>query len=97
VTRSVADGIPTRSVGTRAERASQLHGITEERTIQGDSVSDAGGLAGLAEALQLFAAAALTGLLIIGLAAHLLAQAAALAELPEAADGVLDGLAGTDP
>jgi hypothetical protein len=59
--------------------------------------SDARGLAGLAEALQLFTTAALTGLLIIGLASHLLTQATPLAELPEAADGVLDGLAGTDP
>jgi hypothetical protein len=57
---------------------------------------DAGGLAGLAEALQLFAAAALTGLLVVGLAAHFLPQATALAELPEAPDGVLDRFAGTD-
>jgi hypothetical protein len=62
-----------------------------------DRLSDAGRLAGLAEALQFFAAAAFTGLLVISLAAHFLAQAAALTELPEAPDGVLDRFAGTDP
>jgi len=59
--------------------------------------SDAGGLAGLAEALEFFAATALAGLLVISLASHLFPEAAALAELAEAADGFLDRLAGTDP
>jgi hypothetical protein len=59
--------------------------------------SDAGGLAGLAEALQLLAASALAGLLVVGLAPHLFPKAAALAQLAEASDGFLDRLAGTDP
>jgi hypothetical protein len=59
--------------------------------------SDAGWLAGLAEPLELLAAAALAGLLVIGLPTHLLAEAAALAELAEAADRLLDRLARTDP
>ena len=59
--------------------------------------SDAGGLAGLAEPLELLAAAALAGLLVISLAPHLFPEAAALAELAEAPYGFLDRLAGTDP
>jgi hypothetical protein len=59
--------------------------------------SDPGGLAGLAEPLELLAASALAGLFVIGLAPHLFPEAAALAELAEASDGFLDGLAGTDP
>jgi hypothetical protein len=56
-----------------------------------------GCLAGLAEPLELLAASALAGLLIVRLATHLLAEAASLAELPESTDGILDRLAGTDP
>jgi hypothetical protein len=54
-------------------------------------------LAGLAEALELLAAPALAGLLVVGLATHLLAEAAPLAQLAEAADRLLDRLAGTHP
>jgi hypothetical protein len=54
-------------------------------------------LASLAEPLQLLAPPPLTGLLIIGLAPHLLAQATPFAQLTEAADRLLDGLSGTDP
>jgi hypothetical protein len=63
------------------------------RRIGAEGRSDAGGRASLAEALQLLAAAALTGLLIVGLAPHFLAETAALAELAEAPDGFLDRLA----
>ncbi len=59
--------------------------------------SDSGGLAGLAESLQFLAASTLAGLLIIRLASHLLAEAAAFAQLAEPSDGVLNRLAGTNP
>jgi hypothetical protein len=59
--------------------------------------SDPGGLASLAESLQLLATATLAGLLVIGLAPHLLAEPAALTELAEASDRLLDRLAGSDP
>jgi hypothetical protein len=54
-------------------------------------------LAGLAEALQLLATAALARLLVIRLATHLLAEAAALAELAEPTDGFLNRLPRTNP
>ena len=54
-------------------------------------------LAGLAQSLQLFAATALTGFFIVGFAAHFLAKSAPLAKLAEAANRLLDGLAGTNP
>jgi hypothetical protein len=54
-------------------------------------------LASLAQALEFLAAAALARLFIIGFATHLLAKSAPLAKLAEAADGLLDGLAGTNP
>jgi hypothetical protein len=54
-------------------------------------------LAGLAQALELLAAAALAGLLIIGLSSHLLAKSAPLAQFAEAAYRLLDRLAGTNP
>jgi len=63
----------------------------------GGGSSDPGGLASLAEALQLLAAAAFAGLLVVRLAAHLFAKTATLAELSESADGLLDRLTGTDP
>jgi hypothetical protein len=59
--------------------------------------SDAGWLACLAEPLELLAASALAGLLVVGLPTHLLAEAASLAKLAEAADRLLDRLARTDP
>jgi len=59
--------------------------------------SDAGGLAGLAEALEFLAATTLAGLLVIRLAPHLFPKTATLAEFAEASDGFLDRLAGTDP
>jgi hypothetical protein len=59
--------------------------------------SDPGGLTSLAEALQLLAASALAGLLIISLAPHLFPQSAPLAQLTEAADGFLNRLSGTNP
>jgi len=55
------------------------------------------GLADLAEPFEFFPASALAGLFVISLAAHLFAEAAALAQLAEASDGFLDRLAGTDP
>jgi len=54
-------------------------------------------LAGLAESLQLFAAAALAGLLIIGLAAHLLAEPASLAKFAEPTNSLLNRLTGANP
>jgi len=54
-------------------------------------------LAGLAESLQLFATAALAGLLVVGLPAHLFAEAAPLAELPEPSDCFLDRLSRANP
>lgn len=54
-------------------------------------------LAGLAEALQLLATAALARLLIVRLAAHLLAETAALTELTKPTDGFLDRLPRTNP
>ncbi len=59
--------------------------------------SDPGSLASLAKTLQLFAAAALTWLLVVGLAPHFFAQSTALAELAEAANRFLNRLAGTNP
>ena len=52
-------------------------------------------LAGLAESLEFLAAPALAGLLVVGLSTHFLAEAASFAELAEAADRLLDRLAGT--
>jgi hypothetical protein len=63
----------------------------------GEGCSDPGGRASFAEALQFLAASALTWLLVIGLAPHFLAETAALAEFAEAADRLLDRLAGTNP
>jgi len=54
-------------------------------------------LAGLAKPLQLFAAAPLAGLLIIGLATHLLAEPTTLAKLAEPANGLLNRLTGANP
>jgi hypothetical protein len=54
-------------------------------------------LASLAESLELLAAAALAGLLVVRFAAHFLAKSATLAQLAEAAHRFLDGLAGTNP
>ena len=54
-------------------------------------------LSGLAEALEFLAAPALAGLLVVGLATHLLAESAPLAQLAEAADRLLDRFAGTHP
>ena len=54
-------------------------------------------LAGLAQAFQLFTATALAGFFIIGFAAHFFAKAASFAKLAEAADSLLNGLAGTNP
>jgi len=66
-------------------------------SLVGEGRSDAGGLASFSEALQLLTPAALTRLLVIGFAPHLLAKSAALAQFAEAADGFLDRLAGTNP
>jgi hypothetical protein len=54
-------------------------------------------LASLAQTLELLAAPSLAGLLVVGLATHLLAKSAPLAKLTEAADRLLDGLTGTNP
>jgi hypothetical protein len=54
-------------------------------------------LTGLAEALQFLASPAFARLLIISLAAHLLAESAPFAQFAEAADRLLDRLAGTHP
>jgi hypothetical protein len=54
-------------------------------------------LARLAQSLELLAASALAGLLIVGFATHLLAEPASLAQLAEAADRLLDRLASTNP
>lgn len=54
-------------------------------------------LAGLAESLQLFAAAALAGLLIVSLAAHFLAEPASLAKFAEPSNGLLNRLTGANP
>jgi hypothetical protein len=54
-------------------------------------------LTSLAQALEFLAAATLTGLFVIGFAAHFLAQSAPLAKFAEAADRLLDGLSGTNP
>jgi hypothetical protein len=61
------------------------------------SGSDSGGLSGLAESFELFAASALAGLFVIRLAPHFFPKAAAFAQLAEASNGFLDRLAGTDP
>jgi hypothetical protein len=54
-------------------------------------------LAGFAEPLQFFTPTSLAGLLIIGLAPHLLAQATPFAQLSEAANRFLNALSRTDP
>jgi hypothetical protein len=54
-------------------------------------------LAGLAQSLEFFSATAFTGFLIVGFAAHFLAKSAALTKLAEAANRLLNGLAGTNP
>jgi hypothetical protein len=54
-------------------------------------------LASLAQALELFAAAALAGFFIVGFASHFLAKSTPFAKLAEAADRLLDGLTGTNP
>ena len=54
-------------------------------------------LASLAQALELFAAAALAGLFIVGFATHFLAKSTPLAKLAEAANRLLNGLTGTNP
>jgi hypothetical protein len=62
-------------------------------------LSDSRGLmlAGLAQSLQFFTTTALTGFFIIGFATHFLAKSASLAKLAEAANRLLNGLAGTNP
>src|SRR5262249_32979858 len=59
--------------------------------------SDAGGLASLAEPLQLLAAAALTGLLVVGLTPHLFTQSTSFAELAKTTDRFLNRFAGPNP
>jgi hypothetical protein len=59
--------------------------------------SDPGRLASFAKSLQFFAAAALAGLLIIGLAPHFFPQPAAFAKFAEASDRFLNRLAGSNP
>ncbi len=61
--------------------------------------SDPGGLvlAGLAQALELLSTSAFAGLLIVGFATHFLAKTASLAEFAEAANRLLNRLAGTHP
>ena len=54
-------------------------------------------LTGFAESLEFLAAPALAGLLVVGLAAHLLAEPAPLAQFAEASDRLLDRLTGTHP
>jgi hypothetical protein len=54
-------------------------------------------LAGLAESLELLATASFAGLLVVSLAAHLLPEAAALAELPEPSDCFLNRLSRANP
>jgi hypothetical protein len=78
---------------TKAEVVETRRPLEEEPT----GGSDAGGLAGLAEALELFATAALAGLLVVSLPAHFLPETAPLAELAEATDRFLNRLARPDP
>ena len=54
-------------------------------------------LARLAQTLELFAAAALAGLLVVGFATHFLAKSTPLAEFAEATDCFLDGFTRTNP
>jgi hypothetical protein len=54
-------------------------------------------LASLAQSLELLASSSFTGLFVVGFAAHFLAQSAPLAKFPEAANRLLNGLAGTNP
>jgi hypothetical protein len=54
-------------------------------------------LTGLAEALEFLATPAFAGLLVVGLATHFLAETAPFTQLAEAADRLLDRLAGTHP
>jgi len=54
-------------------------------------------LPGFAESLEFLATAPLAGLLVVSLAAHLLPEAAALAELPEPSDCFLNRLSSTNP
>jgi hypothetical protein len=61
------------------------------------SVSDSGGLASLPQSLQFLAPTTLAGLLVVSFATHFLAESATLAQLAEAADGLLNRLAGTNP
>src|SRR5262249_51064165 len=86
---------------TRAARPSLLAGeeFLDPPPRRRSGVSDPGRLVltGLAEALEFLAAPALAGLLVVGLATHLLAESAPLAQLAEAADRLLDRLAGTHP
>jgi hypothetical protein len=59
--------------------------------------SDARCLAGLAQALQFFSTAALAGLFVISLTAHLLAKSTAFAEFSESTNSILNRLTGTNP
>jgi hypothetical protein len=54
-------------------------------------------LASLAQSLELFSAAALARLFVVGFATHFLAQSAALAQLSEPTNRLLNGLSGTNP
>jgi len=95
-------GWPTRSgaaIGPELRGAVRIGGTAAAAEIPRSSLprSDPGGLTCLAEPFQLLTAATLAGFLIVGLASHLLAQAAALAKLAKTADRFLDRLARTDP
>jgi hypothetical protein len=59
--------------------------------------SNAGSLACLSEPLEFFAPPSLAGLLVIGLPPHLFAEPAALTELAETTNGILNRLAGANP
>jgi hypothetical protein len=63
----------------------------------GDSDARSLMLASFSEPLELFATAAFTGLFVVGFAAHFFAESAPLAQFPEATNGFLDRLTGTNP
>jgi hypothetical protein len=54
-------------------------------------------LASLAQTLELFAATALAGLFVVGLATHFLTESTPLAQFAEAANRLLNGFTGTNP
>jgi len=64
--------------------------MDREKTKEPEPRSDPSCLSSLAKTLQLFATAALAGLLIVGFAPHFFTQTTALAELTEAADRFLN-------